>query len=165
MWAGQLTPSGVSVKPARARLGLRPLRGASPVPRTTLVSLLSIPSELEEPGTWPPLPPASSQDVRATLMPFFHTLFRVGSQSSGWPLSPSSITSTPPRVTCEWVLPSRGGGRLHVYRAMPPVSAAPLGNSAGPECLSAHADHPQLIPAPSCRGFVYSLSNWRGPRQ
>ena len=113
----------------------------------------------------PPRPPASSQDVRATLMPFFHTLFRVGSQSSGWPLSPSSITSTPPRVTCEWVLPSRGGGRLHVYRAMPPVSAAPLGNSAGPECLSAHADHPQLIPAPSCRGFVYSLSNWRGPRQ
>lgn len=51
----------------------------------------------------PPRPPrpAGSQGVRAMLMPFLHSLFRVGFQSNGWQLSLFSIISTPPRVMCK----------------------------------------------------------------
>ena len=83
-------------------------------PRNTLQSLLSVPSELKEPETCPPH--TRSQDLRATLMPFFHSLLRVGSQSSGWPLSPSSIISIPPRVMCEsgCCLPGVEVTRMHL---------------------------------------------------
>lgn len=53
-------------------------------------------------GHGPTLPTPSSQGVRAMLMSFRRSLFRVGFQSNGWQLSLFSIISTPPKVMCKY---------------------------------------------------------------
>lgn len=88
--------------PGKARLNLWTLWSCatSCVPRNILGVITQYPTELEEPGTGTLLS-SSSKGIWATLMPFFHSLFRVGFQSSGWQLSPFLIISTPPKVMCK----------------------------------------------------------------
>lgn len=144
-WASQLTPSGISAVPRRARLDPRPSEAVCQFcPGSILVSSLSFPQSWRCLRQGHALLQTPLLQFPATLMLFFHSLFRAGFQSSGWQLNPYLIISTPPRVMCKCGCAFPG----HMSEGLCRLTGQLAGNNADPECLSACAEHQQVTSQP-----------------
>lgn len=157
-WAGQLTPSGISAVPRKARLDPTPSEAVCPFCTWEHSGAIT-----QHPQSWKCLKWGHALlhtpllRFAAPLMGFFHSPFRAGFQSNGWQSSPCLITSTPPRVMCKCECPP--GSR--VRGTVPPAWAASW-EQCGPEGLSPCAKHQQRPPLPASLREFRVLSQCQG---